>query len=62
LRSGQDNCLFAPAYLNQPRASVLAKLGLEKFKQGHIFKEEEIQPLYCRLAEAEIAWKEKEGS
>jgi tRNA threonylcarbamoyladenosine biosynthesis protein TsaB len=62
LRSGQDNCLFAPAYLNQPRASVLAKLGLEKFKQGHIFKEEGIQPLYCRLAEAEIAWKEKEGS
>jgi tRNA threonylcarbamoyladenosine biosynthesis protein TsaB len=62
LRSGQDNCLFAPAYLNQPRASVLAKLGLEKFKQGHVFKEEEIQPLYCRLAEAEIAWKEKEGS
>ena len=62
LRSGQDNCLFAPAYLNQPRASVLAKLGLEKFRQGHIFKEDEIQPLYCRLAEAEIAWKEKEGS
>jgi tRNA threonylcarbamoyladenosine biosynthesis protein TsaB len=62
LRSGQDNCLFAPAYLNQPRASVLAKLGLEKFRQGNIFKEDEIQPLYCRLAEAEIAWKEKEGS
>ena len=62
LRSGQDNCFFAPVYLHQPRASVLAKLGLEKFKQGHMFKEEEIQPLYCRLAEAEIAWKEKEGS
>ena len=62
LRSGQDNCLFAPAYLNQPRASVLASLGLEKFRRGHIFKEDEIQPLYCRLAEAEIAWKEKEGS
>jgi tRNA threonylcarbamoyladenosine biosynthesis protein TsaB len=59
LRSGQDNCLFAPAYLNQPRASVLASLGLEKFRRGHIFKEDEIQPLYCRLAEAEIAWKEK---
>ncbi|HUT85014.1 MAG TPA: tRNA (adenosine(37)-N6)-threonylcarbamoyltransferase complex dimerization subunit type 1 TsaB [Thermodesulfobacteriota bacterium] len=62
LDNRENNHLFAPFYLNQPRASVLAKLGLEKFRQGHIFKEDEIQPLYCRLAEAEIAWKEKEGS
>ena len=62
LGSDKDDHFFAPVYLHQPRASVLAKLGLEKFKQGHMFKEEEIQPLYCRLAEAEIAWKEKEGS
>jgi len=62
LGGDKDNHFFAPVYLHQPRASVLAKLGLEKFKQGHMFKEEEIQPLYCRLAEAEIAWKEKEGS
>jgi len=59
LRSGQDNCLFVPAYLNQPRASVLAKLGLEKFKRGEILKDDEILPLYCRAPEAEIMWKEE---
>jgi tRNA threonylcarbamoyladenosine biosynthesis protein TsaB len=58
----QGDHLFAPSYLNQPRASVLAKLGLEKFRQGEILKEEEILPLYCRAPEAEIVWKEREGS
>jgi tRNA threonylcarbamoyladenosine biosynthesis protein TsaB len=55
----QGDYLFASSYLNQPRASVLGKLGLEKFRQGEILKEEEILPLYCRAPEAEIMWKEK---
>jgi tRNA threonylcarbamoyladenosine biosynthesis protein TsaB len=62
LTGNKDNYLFAPSYLNQPRASTLAKLCLEKFRKGEILKEEEIIPLYCRASEAEIMWKEKEGS
>jgi tRNA threonylcarbamoyladenosine biosynthesis protein TsaB len=58
---GRDN-LFAPSYLNQPRASVLGKLGLDKFRQGQILKEEEVKPIYCRAPEAEVVWLERERS
>jgi hypothetical protein len=39
---------------------VLAKLSLEKFRQGEVLKGEEILPLYCRAPEAEIVWRKKE--
>jgi len=61
LGGNQNNHLFAPSYLNQPRALVLARLSLEKFRRGEIFKEEELLPLYCRVSEAEIQWKAKAG-
>jgi len=59
LGSDKDDHFFAPVYLCQTRASVLAKLGLEKFKREEILKEDEIRPLYCRAPEAEIVMEGK---
>jgi tRNA threonylcarbamoyladenosine biosynthesis protein TsaB len=59
LERDQGKNFFAPFYLHQPRASILAKLALENFRRGEVFKEEELLPLYCRLPEAEIIWKER---
>lgn len=60
LGGDKDNHFFAPGCLHQPRASVLAKLGLEKFRRGEVFGEEKILPLYCRAPEAEIIWRGRE--
>lgn len=54
LESADIKHFFAPACFNLPRASVLAKLALNKFQKGDILGEDEIMPLYCRLPDAEI--------
>ena len=61
LAAGKVDCLFAPMYLNQVRASVLADLSLPRFEQGDTLRGREILPIYCRPPEAEIMWQKREA-
>lgn len=48
-----------PANLILPRGSTVAQLGLEKYRTGKSYQQ--IEPLYLRKSEAELAWEKKQG-
>jgi tRNA threonylcarbamoyladenosine biosynthesis protein TsaB len=50
-----DNALFAPWHVNQPRASAGALLAEELFSRGQTISLAELNPLYIRPSEAELA-------
>jgi tRNA threonylcarbamoyladenosine biosynthesis protein TsaB len=50
---GRRAC-FAPSYLNAPRASVVAVLGLGQIKRGETVDIKDLVPLYVRKSDAEI--------
>ena len=52
---------FAPGGQNRQKASSIAMLGMEYFKQGKIQTAAEHQPEYLRLSQAERERLEKEG-
>lgn len=55
----EEKALFAPYYLNFPRAANVAMLGLRKLKAGERADLSKIEPLYIRRVEAEIQWEKK---
>jgi len=59
LRRLKEKVLFAPLHLKYPKASSIAQLALEKFKDNEVMDIERITPVYVRPPEAEIKWKEK---
>lgn len=52
--------LQAPPHLMLPRASALATLAMEKFKQGQVEDPFTLRPIYLRLSEAEMRRKKGE--
>ena len=49
-----------PAHV--PHGSTVAKLGLELLKKGKHLNVSTFSPIYVRPSEAEVKWREKEGS
>ncbi len=51
---------FAPAQVSTVHAASVAYLGLSKFKQSIIEDPASLTPIYIRLSEAEMKWRERE--
>jgi tRNA threonylcarbamoyladenosine biosynthesis protein TsaB len=54
-----DRAIFADAAHRLPRASLIAKLGYERFRAGQSDDCFALTPLYIRKSEAEIHWDQK---
>jgi len=52
----KKKAFFAPVHLHNPRASSIANLASEKFKNKEIMDSDSLAPLYVRAPEAEIKW------
>jgi tRNA threonylcarbamoyladenosine biosynthesis protein TsaB len=50
----EKKVFFAPLHLKYPKASVIAQLALNKFKNNEVMGIERITPVYVRPPEAEI--------
>jgi tRNA threonylcarbamoyladenosine biosynthesis protein TsaB len=55
----KDKVLFAPLHLKYPRASSVAQLAVQKFKDKEVMDSDCISPIYVRSPDAEIKWKGK---
>ncbi len=49
-----DRVRFAPPYLNGPRASVAAHIGMKRIKRGEVVDVAALAPNYIRKSDAEI--------
>ena len=59
VRKLKEKVFFAPLHLKYPRASAIARLALQKFNDNDLIDIERVTPVYVRLPEAEIKWREK---
>lgn len=55
-----DKALFAPTFLNQQRASVLATLAMQYYKEGKTENPDTFVPMYLRKSQAEREREERE--
>ncbi len=60
IRKGlKEKAIFAPPFLNHPRAAILGALSLPRFKKNETLELENFHPIYIRPSEAEINWEKK---
>lgn len=62
VRRMADRAHFAPALLNYPRAGAAAALALGEWESGNHLTPEELVPVYLRLSEAEMNWRERQNA
>lgn len=55
----KEKYFFAPLHLKYPKASAIAQLALQKFKDNEVMDSDCITPIYVRTPEAEIKMKKK---
>ncbi len=58
----EDKALFAPSFMNLPRASAAASLALRQWEAGQRLSADELMPNYLRPSEAELNLRNKEKS
>jgi tRNA threonylcarbamoyladenosine biosynthesis protein TsaB len=52
--------IFSPAVLHIPHGSAVARLGLQLLMQGEVLDLATFTPLYVRLSDAEIKWRDRQ--